>query len=94
MTYHVAIFHLSSLSLDLVCMVVIYLQVMSNQKIIIDCDPGVDDACAILMALAAPNVTLLALTTCHGNASVDQVSRNALRILNAAGRLDVRIYQT
>ena len=79
-------------STGFLCVDIAFVESMSDQKmIIIDCDPGLDDACALLMALAAPNISLLAITTCHGNASVDQVSRNALRILHAAGRLDVSI---
>ena len=44
-------------------------------KIIIDTDPGVDDAVAILMALAAPEVEVVGLTTVGGNACVNSTSR-------------------
>lgn len=60
-----------------------------KRRFVIDCDPGLDDAQAILMALAAPDVEVIAITTTHGNAGVDQVTRNVLRLLKLAGRLDV-----
>ena len=58
---------------------------------IIDTDPGVDDAQAIFMALKYPNVRVLAITTCDGNSAVQQVTINTLRVLKAANRLDVSI---
>ncbi len=56
---------------------------------IIDTDAGIDDAQAILMALADPSVNVIAITTTHGNANVKQVVKNVLRILKVAKRLDV-----
>ncbi len=53
--------------------------------IVIDCDPGHDDAIALLLALASPAVDLLGVTTCFGNCSVEDGTRNALRILTLAG---------
>jgi pyrimidine-specific ribonucleoside hydrolase len=53
--------------------------------IILDCDPGHDDAVAILLAVASPKIDLLAVTTCFGNCSIDDATRNALRILTLAG---------
>src|SRR3954471_13382222 len=57
--------------------------------LIIDCDPGVDDAIAILLALASPEVDLIALTTVAGNLPLETTTRNALRVLALAGREDV-----
>jgi inosine-uridine nucleoside N-ribohydrolase len=57
--------------------------------LVIDCDPGVDDAIAILLALASPEVELLALTTVAGNLPLETTTRNALRVLALAGREDV-----
>jgi len=65
---------------------------MSNNLIIIDTDPGVDDAWAILVALNSQTrhlANVLAITTVHGNTDIDQVCLNALRVLQVADRLDV-----
>lgn len=55
-------------------------------KIVLDCDPGVDDAMALYFALAHPDIELLALTTTFGNVSVAQATRNALYLCQLAGR--------
>lgn len=47
------------------------------KKIIIDMDPGVDDAMALLYADACPDLDLIGITTVFGNASIGQVTRNA-----------------
>lgn len=62
---------------------------MTRKKLLMDVDCGVDDAQAIMLVLAAPNVDLLAITCSHGNTSVDNVCRNTLRVLQACNRLDV-----
>ena len=59
--------------------------------IVLDCDPGHDDAIALLLALASPEVELVGVTTVHGNTSLEQTTRNALRILELAGRADVPV---
>lgn len=59
---------------------------MSKSKILIDCDPGHDDAVAILFA--ARHLQLVGITTVHGNNTVENTTRNALAILELAG-LDV-----
>ena len=61
--------------------------------VILDCDPGHDDAIAILLAVASPAIDLRAVTTTFGNCSVDDATRNALRILTLAGATDVPIAQ-
>ncbi len=61
------------------------------RKIIIDTDPGQDDAVAILLALAS-NLDVLALTTVAGNVSVDKTTHNALQIRDLAGRPDLPVY--
>ncbi|TRW44807.1 nucleoside hydrolase [Georgenia yuyongxinii] len=53
--------------------------------IIIDCDPGHDDAVALLLAVSSPAVELLAVTTCFGNCSVEDATRNAIQVLTLAG---------
>jgi purine nucleosidase len=52
---------------------------------IIDTDPGVDDALAFLLALASPEIRLEALTTTQGNVTLDKATRNALSVLELAG---------
>jgi len=59
--------------------------------IVIDCDPGHDDAIAILLALASPEVELLGITTVHGNQTLDKTTENALRVLELAGRSDIPV---
>ena len=57
---------------------------------LIDTDAGIDDAQAILILLQKRyDVDVVGITTCHGNASVDQVCLNVLRLLKEANRLDV-----
>ena len=60
-------------------------------RLIIDTDPGVDDAIAILLALAAPQVDVVGLTTLGGNVPRAQATRNALALLQAAARPDIPV---
>jgi purine nucleosidase len=57
---------------------------MPLKRIIIDTDPGVDDALAFLLALASPEIKLEALTTTQGNVTLEKATRNALAILELA----------
>jgi purine nucleosidase len=57
---------------------------MKKRRVILDTDPGIDDALAILLALASPEVELEAITVTFGNCSVDQGVQNALSILDLA----------
>jgi inosine-uridine nucleoside N-ribohydrolase len=59
--------------------------------IVIDCDPGHDDAIAILLALASPEVELRGITTVAGNQTLDKTTRNALKVLELAGRTDIPV---
>jgi pyrimidine-specific ribonucleoside hydrolase len=59
--------------------------------ILVDCDPGHDDAIAILLALASPEVELLGVTTVHGNQTIEKTTRNALKVLELVGRADVPV---
>jgi len=54
-------------------------------KIILDCDPGHDDAVAMLLAWGNPEIDLLAVTTVAGNQTLDKVTRNALSVARVAG---------
>jgi inosine-uridine nucleoside N-ribohydrolase len=62
-----------------------------STPIVIDCDPGHDDAIAILLALASPEVELRGITTVAGNQTLDKTTRNALKVLELAGRTDVPV---
>ncbi len=55
------------------------------QKIIIDTDPGIDDAMAIELAFAHPGLEVVGLTTVFGNVHVDKATRNAIRLVELAG---------
>ena len=59
--------------------------------LVIDTDPGIDDALAILLALASPEVDLQLVTTVHGNVDLALTTENALRVLHLAGRSDVPV---
>ncbi len=61
------------------------------QRIILDTDPGIDDALALFLALASPEVRLEAITTVSGNVHVDLTTRNALALLELAGRTDIPV---
>lgn len=64
-----------------------------TKPIIIDCDPGVDDAVALLLAFSAPDaLNILGVTTVAGNVGADLTARNALVIREIAGREDVPVY--
>jgi purine nucleosidase len=62
------------------------------QPIIIDTDPGIDDAVAILLALASPELDLLGLVTVAGNVPLAATTRNALAVLELAGRPEIPVY--
>ncbi|XP_062236796.1 inosine-uridine preferring nucleoside hydrolase-like [Platichthys flesus] len=64
-----------------------------KKKLIMDVDTGVDDAQAIMMALAAPGVEILGITCCHGNTPLENVLKNTLRVLKVCNRLDVPVYR-
>ncbi|MEX0709662.1 MAG: nucleoside hydrolase [Chloroflexota bacterium] len=63
----------------------------TRQPIVLDCDPGHDDALAILLAAADPTLELVAITTVAGNQSLDKTSLNARRICSVAGIVDVPV---
>ncbi len=60
-------------------------------RIILDTDPGIDDALALFLALASPEVQLEAITTVHGNVPIELTTRNALSLLEIAGRTDIPV---
>src|SRR5579885_2791567 len=66
---------------------------MAPRKIIHDCDPGQDDALALLLELASPEeLELLAVTTVGGNAPLVRTTENARRIVELAGHADLPVH--
>lgn len=65
---------------------------MGARKIIIDTDPGQDDAVAILLALASPELEVLGLTTVAGNVPLALTSKNARVVCELAGRSDICVF--
>uniref|UniRef100_I1PCE5 uridine nucleosidase n=1 Tax=Oryza glaberrima TaxID=4538 RepID=I1PCE5_ORYGL len=63
----------------------------TKKKLVIDTDPGIDDAMAIFVALRSPEVELLGLTTIFGNVYTTLATRNALHLLEAVGRTDIPV---
>lgn len=64
---------------------------MSKKQVIIDTDCGIDDAQAILMALAAPNINVLGVTCVFGNTAVENVCQNVLTVLSVCEREGVNL---
>ena len=62
------------------------------KRIVIDCDPGIDDAQAIMMAYMHPEVKIEAITTVAGNVGVEHTSQNALKILDALEADPIPVY--
>ena len=63
------------------------------QKVIIDCDPGIDDSLAIMLALSMPEeIEVVGITVAAGNAPVEMGYGNALKVLKFMGRLDVPVF--
>lgn len=63
-----------------------------HHRIIIDTDPGIDDALAMLLACASPEIDVMGVTTVAGNVSLAQTTENALKICALAGCADIPIY--
>lgn len=63
-----------------------------SRKIILDCDPGHDDAVAILLAAGNPGIELLGITTIGGNQTLEKVTYNARQVCTVAGLTDVPIH--
>jgi inosine-uridine nucleoside N-ribohydrolase len=62
-----------------------------SQSILLDCDPGHDDAMAMLLALASPEVDVIGVSTVAGNQTLEKTTANALRVLELAGRDDIPV---
>jgi inosine-uridine nucleoside N-ribohydrolase len=61
------------------------------ERILIDCDPGHDDAIALLLALASPEIELVGVTTVAGNQTIEKTTANAIRVLDFVGREDIPV---
>ena len=64
---------------------------MTPQRILLDCDPGHDDAIALLLALASPELELLGVTTVAGNQTLEKTTANAIRVLDFVDRDDIPV---
>jgi pyrimidine-specific ribonucleoside hydrolase len=62
-----------------------------TRSVLLDCDPGIDDMIAILVAVASPEIELLGVSTVGGNVGIDATTRNALDVLALAGRPDIPV---
>lgn len=65
---------------------------MDKRKVIIDCDPGIDDALAIILALKSKEIEVIGITTVSGNVESLQGAKNALKVLKLLDRLDIPVY--
>ncbi|KAK7153844.1 hypothetical protein R3I94_007259 [Phoxinus phoxinus] len=63
------------------------------KKLLVDVDCGVDDAQALMMALAVPDVQILGITCVHGNTSIENVCKNVLRVLKVCKRLEIPVFR-
>lgn len=72
-------------SATLYCLLILTISPVHAEKIIIDADVGIDDAMAILLALASPELEVLGITTVFGNATIENSTRNALHLVAKVG---------
>ena len=65
---------------------------MNARKLIIDCDPGIDDSLALMLAAASKELDLVGITTVSGNVPASMGDKNALKFLSLIGKPDVPVY--
>lgn len=65
---------------------------MEKRKVIIDCDPGIDDSLAILLAVNSPELEIVGITTCSGNVPARLGAKNALKALQICSSLNIPVY--
>ena len=63
------------------------------EKIILDCDPGIDDALAIILAAKSPKIQVKGITTVAGNSSIENTAKNALKVLDVLGKEHIPVYK-
>ncbi|XP_078401293.1 inosine-uridine preferring nucleoside hydrolase-like [Cetorhinus maximus] len=66
---------------------------MAKKLLLLDLDCGVDDAQAMMMALAAPNVQIMGITCTHGNTKIENVCKNVLRVLKVCQRTEIPVFR-
>ncbi|MEE6470490.1 hypothetical protein FKM82_008984 [Ascaphus truei] len=66
---------------------------MAKKLLLVDMDCGIDDAQALMMALAAPEVEILGITCCFGNTTIEHVCRNVLRVLKVCNRMEIPVFR-
>ncbi|KAM4700966.1 pyrimidine-specific ribonucleoside hydrolase RihA-like isoform 1-T2 [Discoglossus pictus] len=66
---------------------------MSKKLLLVDVDCGIDDAQALMMSLAAPEVEVLGITCCFGNATIEHVCKNVLRVLHVCNRMEIPVFR-
>lgn len=64
----------------------------AKRKIIIDCDPGIDDTLALMLALSSPELEVIGITIVCGNVPTDNGAENALKVLKFMNRLDIPVF--
>jgi purine nucleosidase len=69
-----------------------FMAIPQPRKVIIDCDPGIDDALALILAIESPDFEILGITTVFGNCTIEQATNNALRIVEISGQ-DIPVYR-
>ena len=62
-----------------------------KERVIIDCDTGIDDALALVLALSRPELDIVGITTVAGNVDVENTTRNTCNVVHLLGRDDIRI---
>ena len=62
------------------------------RRVIIDCDPGIDDTLALMLALASPELEVVAITTVAGNVPAKMGAQNARKVLHMMERMDIPVY--
>src|SRR5699024_6464298 len=65
---------------------------MNARKVILDCDPGIDDALALMLALSLPGLDVIGITVVCGNVPVEKGVKNALKILELMNRTEIPVY--
>ena len=63
-----------------------------KKKVIIDCDPGIDDSLALILALNSPELEIVGITTVSGNVKANQGAKNVLKVLKLMNREDIPVY--
>lgn len=65
---------------------------MERRKVIIDCDPGIDDALALMLAIKSEELEILGITVCSGNVPAKMGAKNAIKVLEICERTDIPVY--